>query len=115
MGKKRHTKSKKPYTNKDLWNLDMHLSKHIMRALKQFKKVSVGIPGDMKDKAEWDAALDEMIWSFKQASEMYDNCPRMKYIDKKPQDEIDKLQEAYEKRVDHGLALFVRYLGALWI
>jgi hypothetical protein len=147
----------------DVWNLDHTLALIIVPALKVLKKKKQGAPfvknddvpenlratkeelkqndtGGDTDKhyfERWDWVLDEMIWSFQQKLEDWEEsyCSGehdMEWIelDKKDangkkmyemvngpkhtfQVDLEGIQK-YQKRIDDGIMLFAKYYGALW-
>ena len=92
------------YDDTDLWNLDVSISKRIVRMLKDFKKVTQGFPAKLDSFEEWMEILDKMIYCF----DFYGNCF----------DELYKLsKEEYDKKLklaDEGFDLFKEYYLDLW-
>lgn len=43
------------------YNHDMYISEHILKCLREYRKVHIGYPVDFKDEKEWNETLDEMI------------------------------------------------------
>ena len=93
----------------DIWNLDMTLSKIILKALKYYKKNTHGIfkidntdvPKYLQSeethcKCKMDYVLDEMIWAHKKiVKDSY-------FLDRE------------EERIQNGLRLFGKYYRGLW-
>ena len=52
------------YDDTDLWNLDVSISKRIVRMLMDFKKVTQGYPACLDSFEEWMEILDKMIYCF---------------------------------------------------
>lgn len=85
------------WDDSETWSLDHSLAKLILPRLKRFKQITIGIPGDMKER-EWNDILDKMIASFEFAAS---------------EERWKATPEDYDKHKE-GLQLFAEYYWALW-
>lgn len=125
------------YSDCDLWNLDYHLAKIILKRLKAFKKMErKGIPSTLNSFDEWNKILDKMIFSFEFIrsdygwdenfiwhDEIWEKLEKKEKImninigDKDFYSDIkfnaEKHDEYYQK-YEEGMELFSKYFGSLW-
>ena len=98
------------YSDSDLFDLDCHLAKLILKRLYAFKKANKpGLPydkkkGDFLTSEEWDELFDSMIWSLEYiiSGRWFDLSDNLK---------IDKDLERYKK----GMHNFAEYFSSLWL
>ena len=129
------------YSNCDLWGLDYHLAKLILKRLIAFRKMNkAGIPCCLFSKEEieydfkedktdlWNEIIDKMIWSFEYVLSDYgmDMEKIMSFKDKENiikdsvQASIDniiynkELHEKYSKQYEEGMQLFSEHFANLW-
>jgi phosphoribosyl-dephospho-CoA transferase len=86
------------WSDQDTWSLDYSLAKTILPRLKRFKEITLGIPGHIETKEEWDAILDKMIAAF----EFYAS-----------EEHWSAYPSEWEKHKE-GLKLFAENYSALW-
>jgi hypothetical protein len=158
---KKHRKIKVQIDKYDTWSMDSTLAIIILPMLKQLKETKHGSPGSMPafqqtsndaqfcldfyeegdelawdtGRQQWEAILDEMIWTFEQLQPGYDwedqywiTHPEMD-LDEYPEDEGKtsvpvrwKVEgdcdwdgmKAHAARIDAGLVLFGQYYRNLW-
>ena len=55
---------KKGYCDEDVWEPYIFISRTIVNILKDFKKIQVGYPANLKIEDEWKQILDEIIEGF---------------------------------------------------
>lgn len=87
------------FTDKDLWNLDVTLSKIILQGLKQFKEIddpAYPVNDEIHNREEWEAKLDIMIKTFEKICD------------------DDDFSMEKDKFIDEGLKVFAKYFRALW-
>ena len=95
----------KGYSEKDLWNLDVHLSELIYTRLVAFRdsRHLVAYPADFNSIEEWKEVIDKMIFAFEYYAHedrfATSNHYAMKY-------DIERAEE--------GLQLFTDYFTSLW-
>lgn len=92
------------YDDTDLWNLDVSISKRIVRMLKDFKKVTQGYPACLDSFEEWMEILDKMIYCFDFHENHFDELYELS-------------EEEYKKKLklaDEGFDLFKKYYQDLW-
>lgn len=104
----------KGYNDCDLWALDYHLAKLILKRLKAFKQMErSGYPVpvsenpkniEIKNEDDWEKVLDDMIEGF-EAFIVDENCDYEFSIEKYKQ---------LQQKTNHGLKLFAKYFGYLW-
>lgn len=93
-----------------LWNPNIYIARYVVSVLKDFipySKETGATPcefyhsNDDGQKAydEWRKCMEEMLFAFEQYAH----------------DRVFGLDEATKKRVQHGLDLFAKYYGDLWI
>lgn len=87
------------YSDKEIRNLDITISKLVLPRLKAFKKFKRTQPGIISEE-EWDQVLDDIIYS----------------LDVISNDTFSKTKEEYIDwgKVDDGLELFGKYFRDLW-
>jgi hypothetical protein len=86
------------FTDRDLWNLDITLSKIIIQGLKQFKELkdpAYPVNDEIHNREEWEAKLDIMIKTFERICD-------------------DDISTEKDKFIDEGLTVFAKYFRALW-
>ena len=101
-------------------NLDMNLGREIAAALKVFAQETEGAPesfvlnsigvGDAQKR--WHEALEAMIWSFQ---EIANGKPGRPDPDTLSDADFKRQLQSYNKRVQHGLALFAEHYTNLWL
>ena len=99
------------YNDFDLWNLDYHFAKLILKRLKAFKQMKrFCYPPpenpkctEIKNEEDWEKVLDDMIEGFET------------YIIERDDDyefSIEKCNQ-FQQKIDRGLYLFEKYFGYL--
>ena len=78
----------------------MSLADWIIPRLRRFKELATGYPADITSFEQWQAIIDEIIWTFE-------------YIQKESS-WSDRHWKRNSKRMEAGLALFAEYLTGLW-
>lgn len=97
------------WDDRELWSLDVTISKFVLPRIKRLKEIKHGWPDRTKEDGteytweDWNADLDEMIWSFEYQIRQWDLDPSM-----------EKDWQAQEKRCSKGMELFGKYFRALW-
>ena len=102
----------KGYNDCDLWDLEYHLAKLILKRLKAYKQMErSGYPPpddpkctEIKNEDDWEKVLDDMIEGFK-AYIVERDCVYEFNIEKYDQS---------QQKINRGLNLFVKYFGYLW-
>ena len=130
----KHTRG---YSDRDLWNLDGHLSVLIYKRIEAFRKNIlegnfVGVPmsrtnpDEGMELEEWLDTLDAMIWSFRYGAN--DNFPNGDHLwtsdDFEPLGEAECTDEQRKKALDiwqecsvkykKGMEAFAEHFGDLW-
>lgn len=85
------------WDDRELWSLDVTLSKMIAPRLRRLKEIQLGHPGMMTEE-EWDACLDKMIASFEFTAS----------------DDFFGVGVEGHKVHEEGLILFGKYFWSLW-
>ena len=109
------------YSDCDLWGLDEHLAKLIVKRLKAFRKIKRhGIPCDFakgdsdedfeKGLIKWEEIIDEMIWTFEYVINDYCFGVDEVFEPKYNKEKAEELGKRYEK----GIKLFAKYFSNLW-
>lgn len=119
-------------SDKECWDLSNNFTNYILPRLKHFKKMDrFGFPVGLTEE-QWEATLDEIIWSFEYAKDpdvfnpipehwqlknesLADFLNREKTSEEKKCNEeyLEKCKELEEKR-KKGFQLFVEYYQNLW-
>lgn len=86
------------FSDRDLWNADVHFAKLIAPRLKEFKKKSLNHPSALSNSA-WYAILDDMIFAF-ELKVKEGVCTHRAKVD--------------DIRYLRGLHLFAKYFDYLW-
>ena len=124
----RYTKGHLRLSNKEVWNLKVHLASCIYDSLLQFKNLDrTSYPSDISPET-WEEYLDKMLFSFKEISTNYKNDPLELYL--KSKNLSDTLTEdfssdaertlvmndskKYFDKIKEGLNLFSKYFNYLW-
>jgi len=102
----------KGYNDVNLWNLDCHLAKIILKRLKEFKKMKrCGYPSapymnfpKIQCQEDWEKILDDIVKGF----ECYLIAENLDY------DFTTKKYEELQENIDSGLELFAEYFQYLW-
>lgn len=119
-------------SDRECWQLPDTLTAFILPRLKHYKKMKrVGFPSELTEE-EWEAILDEIIWSFEYMKDPYIYNPIPKYWNyhseglanylsrkKTPEENQankDYIQKAHDlnKKMKNGLDLFSKYYNDLW-
>jgi len=103
----------KGYNDPDLWNLDSHLAKVILKRLKAYKQMGrdsyppPDAPGntEIKDENDWERVLDAMIEGFE--------AHIFEINDFEDKFNLDRCL-LRQKKINHGMSLFGKYFGYLW-
>lgn len=85
---------KRGFDSSELWNLNNTITGFILPRLKAFRDETVSYPDGMT-RDEWESILDEMIVAFELLEK--DNC-----------------DSDFNKKIEHGLNIFVKYFRGLW-
>jgi hypothetical protein len=95
--------------DEDTWSLDITVAEYILPRLKRFKSLQVGYPEEFRKPKQWNDILDQIILTFEMIKD------EDKYVDwKAPQKEFLKQLDVYNKTIEKGLKLFIKYFRALW-
>ena len=107
------------YSNEDLWNLSTSLARIILPKIVAYKNMDrSGYPSFVKNAIEWEAILDEIIFSLRYV--LYDDCAMNdKEMEEFEQDynynEGDPDQWAlFQERCAIGLEKFGEVFRSLW-
>ena len=124
----RYTKGHLRLSNKEVWNLKVHLASCIYDSLLQFKNLDrTSYPSDISPET-WEEYLDKMLFSFKEISTNDKNDPLEIHL--KDKDLSDTLTDdfssdaertlvmndskKYFDKIKEGLNLFSKYFNDLW-
>lgn len=127
-------KKAKKLKNVQLWNLDATLARIIASGVYQFMKMERHtIPNcltsdnkiDCEQEEElckqWDAVLNEIVWTFSEIADNYPNSPIDAWLDshketadKQIPEEIFENMKVYKERIANGKQLFVKAFDDLW-
>ena len=94
------------YSDVNVWNLFMHVTRHALPPLRQLRERHGGYVEELGE-AGWDRALDDIIAAFEEI-ERTDGHPGSRYNDG------DGFDEAAYDRTRNGLRLFGEYFLDLW-
>lgn len=97
------------YAESDLWNFDGYLSEMLARALKEFKKDTIGHPCELTPD-EWDAKLYAMITGFETLAKLQD----MEYFEVGDVEGSLAREKELVEVFDAGMKEFGRYFMSLW-
>ena len=96
------------YSDVELWNLDWTFAKWMLPKLKMFREKTIGFPFDFATLEDWQAAIDDMIFSF----EFF-----LRDLPSSDKDIGYMRTEQYKKdleRYNRGKELFGKYWPHLW-
>ena len=102
----------KKYSDKQAWDLYSYMAADITSGLRQFRKENVNsFPGrePMSTLEKWNAAVDEMIWTFDQINKDYPSSPRSLHWNAwhKEHPEALELRNMFKEVVDeNGVKMF---------
>lgn len=88
------------FEREDFFSLDLTIAKILYPLLKEFKKQTLGHPGNIENKKEWDKILDKMIESFRLIIKCDGDC--------------SSLLEKQKRKVYEGFNLFHEHYFQLW-
>lgn len=122
------------YSEHELWGLDFHLSKYLLKRIKAFRKLDkYGFPAKLESMEEWNAILDKIIFALEFSSFDYGLDEKYKEHEiifprlEKPRElftlndkpfltyedfQADKYQEFLDK-YNEGMKLFAEYFSNL--
>jgi hypothetical protein len=96
----------KGYSDADMWNFDHFMAKKIHKYLVKFRQSRRhGYCGNFNSMAEWNVAIDKMIWSMKQTAKGFpgeDKAFR------------NNTYEEYYNKIHEGNVLFGEHFNGLW-
>lgn len=95
------------WDDRELWSLDVTISKFVLPRLKAFRSCFVAYPSVYETPEAWAADLDKMIAAHEYIAGGRDWGPGRCFM-------TTEEWQAREKATEEGLALFGKYYGALW-
>ena len=109
------------FTKHEICYADRTIAQFIYQILKKYKETKrAHYPGydEAETPEEWEALLDEFIWTFDQIARGSPDSPVIKCNDTYKDDEeykrVMKEEKQYEKRGLENMQLFVKFYSELW-
>jgi len=101
------------YSDCDIWGLDYHLAKLILKRLKAFYNGGkrCGYPGHLENEQEWNHILEEMIFAFEYV--LGDYSFNRKFW-KDDSTKLENKARQAEQRYIKGMHFFAEYFNNLW-
>lgn len=98
------------YGKKDLWDFDAYLSKTIIKGLGEFKQVTDSKPAHLTKK-EWKYILNQIQVGF----DAHLKLISLEYIESGKEEEWKIKEKDLKADYEHGMGLFKKYFGSLWL